>query len=76
MVFNKMRLTGEEMRMNGVEVEVPIDKTIKPVNIYVASTLSQRGRELLSKELPFLKQYDVDFHLDMENSTGKSVSFN
>ena len=68
-----MRITREEARLNGVEMEeVPIDKGIKPVNIYIATTFSKDGRKLLAKELPLLRQYDIDFKLEMEPVSGES----
>ena len=47
-----MRIDRELARREGVEMEeIPIDRAIKLVNIYLSTTFSEKGRQLLAKEL-------------------------
>ena len=68
MILNKLRLAREKAIERGEEehdIDIPVDESIKPVNIYVSPTISTSIHATLSKELPHLRLYNIDFNLDM-----------
>ncbi|XP_066926777.1 uncharacterized protein [Clytia hemisphaerica] len=74
-VLNKMRLARAEAINRGEDedsIEIPVDESVKPVNIYVSSTIAKNVHDKLSTELPRLRQFNLDFELDMRNSSNKA----
>ena len=76
MILNRMRMVRQSALEEGIELDdIPVDPTIKPVNIYISQTFDSSCRDEIVKELPCLRQFDVDYNLEATESPGKE-SFN
>ena len=72
MILNRMRMVRQSALEEGIELDdIPVDQTIKPVNIYISQTFDSSCRDEIVKELPCLRQFDVDYNLEATESPGK-----